>query len=236
MNKLMKGLGVVTFFALSASVTAEPYVTLMLGASDIESDVGAISAPPSPATIVDPQVPAFTASDTDGYFAVGGGFIMNEYLAFELLLNQYGKAEDVVNSEINFDTKVRSFTVGVVGKWPISDSFSLYAKTGLDAWSADFTFSGTWDYDDNPNTTGAQQKITDKDRGYSVFLGLGADYKIIDNLTVFVEYGLHPYAAEYTYYVTEQAVSEGEPDKSRYETVDVDLTISTFSLGLNWAF
>lgn len=243
MNNLIKGLCAVTFFALSASATAGagPYVTLMMGASDIEADVDAISAPPSPGTIIDPEVPAFTASDSDGYFALGGGFIMNEYLAFEFLLNQYGQIEDTVNSNVTFDAKARSFTVGVVGKWPLSDNFSLYAKTGIDAWSADFAFKELGDHDGDSGTDDTWQKTTDKDRGYSLFVGLGADYKIMDNLTGFIEYGFHPYAAEYTYYVTELAVKDSEgvvivPDKSRYETADADLTVSTFSLGLNWKF
>lgn len=240
MNKLIKGLCTVALFTLSFGVASEPYVVLMLGASDIEADVDAISAPPT-GTIVDPEVPAFTASDSDGYFAIGGGFIMSEYLAFEFLLNQYGKMEDTVNSNVTFDAKARSFTVGVVGKWPLSDSFSLYAKTGLDAWSADFSFRELGDHDGDNLTGDTWQKTTDKDRGYSLFLGLGADYKIMDNLSGFIEYGFHPYAAEYKYYVTEPAITDPdgviiEPDKSHYETVDVDLTVSTFSVGLNWAF
>ncbi len=240
MNKLIKGLCAASLFALSFSAVGEPYVVLMLGSSDIEADVDAIIAPPT-GTIVEPEVPAFTASGNDGYFAIGGGFIMNEYLAFEFLLNQYGKVEDTVNSNVTFDAKVRSVTVGVVGKWPLSDSFSLYAKTGLDAWSADFAFKELGNHDGDVSTDDTWQKTTDNDRGYSLFVGLGADYKIMDNLSGFIEYGFHPYAAEYKYYVTEPAITGPggviiEPDKSRYEAVDVDLTVSTFSLGLNWAF
>lgn len=241
MNKLINGVCASVLFALSFGVSAEPYVTFLLGASDIESDVDTISAPPSPGTIIVPEVSAFTASGGDTFLALGGGFIINENLAFEFLLNQYGKVEDTANNGIDFDTKVRSFSVGVVGKWPVADNFSLYAKTGIDAWSADFGFKGAWDYDNNAGTADSIQRVTDSDRGYSLFLGLGADYKITDKLAGFVEYGFHPYGAEYKYYVTEGAIGDPEdddyvPDKSRYESADIDLTVTTLSLGINWVF
>lgn len=233
MNNVIKGLCAASVLTLSANVAAGPYVVFSIGGSDIESDfTDAITQPatvsPGNSALTVPEVDSFTASDGDTYYSIGGGFDMNEYLAFEFVLNQYGTVEDEIEPGMGFKTKVRSFNIAAVGKYPIADKFILFAKGGLDAWSANFRFkelqAGAWPGDPDERDAG------DNDRGYSIMLAFGAAYQVTERLSALLEYSYRPYSAEYKYFVDDQI------NDPYYKTSDIDLTVSTASIGLNWAF
>lgn len=107
--------------------------------------------------------------DVNGYddassFRIFFGADASDYLAMEVGAVSLGKF-DVTGYDANVD--VTGVDLSVLGKLPVSDSFSFYGKVGMFTWNVDANVSGY--YFGNDTGTGATY-------------GLGGDFKFGSNL------------------------------------------------------
>jgi len=212
--------------------------------SNFVTDVGDESAidparttTPTNSWSIDPGKPVFSkgdVSDPDSGVRIGGGLDFADNWAVEVAFALFGEATDTLentaNGDIEVATRARTFSVDFLRYFDITDSLSLYGKAGLDAWTVDIR---------------SQQigKDTDRDRdsGYMPSLAIGAKMDIGDAWFLRAELSYRVYSAEFSQYQTrnnpEQPVPAGELDVvGRYDTIDVDVKLTTFSLGAAYRF
>jgi len=134
---------------------AVPYLVAQLGASNID---------------VDP----IDGSDT--YLALGLGFEVNDFLAFELAYNDFGEvSQKLLSDEIKADAT--SFSASAIGRWQLNSSVSLYIKIGLDLW--DLELKSVF--------------FEEEEDGADLFFGIGGGYDINLQTVVHAEYQVHKF-------------------------------------------
>ncbi len=113
------------------------------------------------------------------------GYQFNEYIAIEVGYHNYGKAKDNYIDEFDdtINEKISSSAVsfGIKGSLPISDHFSIFARTGMAKW--DFKSSFT---DSSMPGEVEQLKESDKD----IYYGIGAEYRFNETISLGLEYSL----------------------------------------------
>jgi opacity protein-like surface antigen len=186
---------------------------------------------------IDPSKPVFSkgdVSDPDGGVRLGGGLDFAENWGIEVSLSLFGEGTDTLDNNTNGDielaTRARTFSVDFLRYFDLTDWLSLYGKAGLDAWTVDIRAKQTG-------------KDTDRDRdsGYMPSIAIGAKMDIGDAWLIRAELSYRVYTAEFSQYQTKnnpvQPVPEGELDAlGRYETLEVDVKLTTFSIGAAYRF
>lgn len=133
-----------------------------------------------------------TSSDrTDLAYKLIVGLQLNQYVAVEGQYIDLGKAKYkgrdaepglAFGEKIDFKTKGLGFNV--VGTYPVTEDFSVFAKTGLHHLKTKGTMKGALDFNG--------ERISDKEsksvRKWTNSIGIGASYQIIPNLSVVGEY------------------------------------------------
>ena len=113
------------------------------------------------------------------------GYQFNEYIAIEAGYHNYGEAKDNYIDEFDdtINVKISSSAVsfGIKGSLPISDHFSIFARTGMAKW--DFKSSFT---DSSMPGEVEQLKESDKD----IYYGIGAEYRFNETISLGLEYSL----------------------------------------------
>ncbi len=128
-------------------------------------------------------------SDTESYdstsLGLRLGYQFNEYIAIESGYHNYGEAKDNYIDEFDdtINEKISSSAVsfGIKGSIPISDHFSIFARTGMAKW--DFKTSVT---DSSMPGEVEQLKGSDKD----IYYGVGAEYRFNETISLGVEYSV----------------------------------------------
>lgn len=95
------------------------------------------------------------------------GLQFNSFLGIEgsyVDLGEFGG--DLGNADID------GYSLAVVGRLPLTESFGLFAKAGQLFWDADVSLAG----------------FSDSYDGDEPFLGVGADFYVTDNLAIALEY------------------------------------------------
>jgi len=123
--------------------------------------------------------------DNDTGFKLFGGYAFNNNLAVELSYFDLGKASgsfsDPFIGDANFDVGVSGLNASVVGRVPVSDTFSLFGKVGFASYDVDghVTISGVGSGSDS-------QSESDLTYGLGAAFNLGpqwelrAEYEAID--------------------------------------------------------
>ena len=113
------------------------------------------------------------------------GYQFNEYIAIESGYHNYGEAKDsyidVFDDTINEKISSSAVSIGIKGSLPISDHFSIFARTGMAKW--DFKVSST---DSSMPGEVDQLKESDKD----IYYGVGAEYRFNETISLGVEYSV----------------------------------------------
>jgi OmpA-OmpF porin, OOP family len=104
----------------------------------------------------------FDGSDTA--FKAFGGYRMNPYFAAELEYIDGGKPDDG-----GFEIDISGFNLSVLGSWPVSEQFDVFAKLGMLFWDADARGFGD-------------------ESGEDFSYGVGADFKFGENWAIRGEY------------------------------------------------
>jgi OOP family OmpA-OmpF porin len=130
--------------------------------------------------------------DSDVGFKIFAGYAFDQYWAIEAKYADFGTVSENAVANINvtdgIDTLVGTLTLGadldlsgygidVLGSYPVSDAFSVFAKVGyffhkVDA-NLNLGFTGT----DNGVAATFSDSVADDDDGSDFSYGLGADYR-----------------------------------------------------------
>lgn len=187
---------------------------------------------------IDPAKPAFSegdVSDSDSGFRLGGGLNFAEHWGIEVSYALYGEAIDTLDvgggNDIELATRARSVSFDVIRYFDITDSFSLYGKTGIDAWTTDIRALQQGKEADN-----------DKDSGYIPSIGAGARLALAKNFDLTAELSYRFYDADYTQFVQKRdpTVPPGSADQlnteGKYEEIGTEVEIISFSVGAAYRF
>jgi len=109
--------------------------------------------------------------DRDTAFSVFGGYDFNQYFSVEAGYADLGNLKSNVGGP---DLEATAPYIAAVGKLPINDKVSLYAKAGVNRWSLD---------DAAPSLTG-----TSDDSGTDPTYGIGVNYRINDKYALRGDY------------------------------------------------
>ncbi len=105
--------------------------------------------------------------EDDDFKEVLVGLQLNEFLGLEAGYMDFGDfGGDIGKAEVD------GYSFAVVGRLPLTDSFSLFAKGGQLFWDSDVSVAG----------------IKESYDGDEFFYGVGADFKVTDHLVVALEY------------------------------------------------
>lgn len=128
------------------------------------------------------------SDDSDIGYKVYGGYQMNEYLAIEggyVQFNNFtaqGTGNTVATGGLYQTLDSNAWQLAVVGKLPLTESFSVFGKLGMNHWKAT-----TKTIVRDVSTTDFTRTQT-LDRGYDAYYGVGASYDLTDNVAVRGEY------------------------------------------------
>jgi OOP family OmpA-OmpF porin len=107
-------------------------------------------------------LPGATLDDSDTGFKIFGGFQFNKHLGAEVGYVDFGKVG--VSGSATGDVGVTAYTVAGVGTLPLNESFALFGKVGMWAWTSKSSIAGT-----------------SGDSGSDVFYGIGGRYNLSKN-------------------------------------------------------
>jgi OmpA-OmpF porin, OOP family len=120
----------------------------------------------------------FDADDTG--FKVFGGYSFNEYFAVEAAYFDGGKPDDNVDfgigTPVNIEADASGFNLSAVGRLPLGEAFSLFAKLGYASYDVKLTA--------RVNNVSFSDKLNDEDLSY----GVGAAYNFGQSFQVRAEY------------------------------------------------
>lgn len=105
--------------------------------------------------------------DSDTGFKVLGGYGFNKYFGLELEYIDGGTIED---SGVEVD--VSGFVASLMGSYPVTEQFDVFAKVGMLFWDVDFDFFGD----------------SGSESGEDFAWGVGAGYDFTDNFGARLEY------------------------------------------------
>jgi OmpA-OmpF porin, OOP family len=91
-----------------------------------------------------------------------GGYTFNQYFAVEAEYIYAGTLEDTIE-DVELSVKSDGVVVAALGKLPLADGFSLFAKLG-------YTF-----YDEKVKASRGDVSLTEKNSGEDLLYGVGAD-------------------------------------------------------------
>jgi opacity protein-like surface antigen len=210
-NLILLAISGLAFFGNQAlAVGPGPYAIGQIGQSSIDAGVGNSGG---------------SFDDDDTFFSLGVGFKVTQNLAFELSYNNFGEAkydysEFGEDYELSGTEKLEldSFSVAAVGILPLSPSFQLFGKIGVDMWDAEWKdhLTGV----DDLGGFSDSDKLSDD--GADLFYGIGAAFNISERTDVLVEYQVHSF----------------ELNGTAYDDFDVeyDIDADILSVGINYSF
>ncbi len=206
MKKVILGIAVSGAMVLATNVYAGPYAVASIGQTQIESDLE-----------VDYSPDIFqSAKDTDTYFSIGFGYLVNKNFSVEVAYNDFGEGSDSVASDgidtIYLDTEISSLSVSAQGSVLFGEAFSILGRIGAERWNADFDIGmNGFDFYDND------------DSGVDLFYGIGASYALNKSLSIVARYDVHKMDAS---------------DTLSYAGVkaNFDVDLEVFSLGAQLTF
>jgi OOP family OmpA-OmpF porin len=94
-----------------------------------------------------------------------GGYTFNQYFAAEAAYIYAGTLEDTVE-DIDIEVKPRGTVIAALGKLPVNDAFSLFAKLG-------YTF-----YDEKVTGSRGDIRVTEKNSGDDLLYGIGTELRL----------------------------------------------------------
>lgn len=147
--------------------------------------------------------PSGTFDDSDTAFKFIAGYQFNDYISLEGGYTSLGEVvsyswDETVSLPMigapSFDThtdggvEVDGIILNVIGSFPVSEQFSIYAKLGVFSW--DFEIKNSWTItSSDPTTPTSKSSETFSDDGTDVFYGLGLAYHW-DDISFRAEYEL----------------------------------------------
>jgi len=140
--------------------------------------------------------------DTDVGYKIFAGYAFDNYWAIEAKYGDFGTVSEVAVASVNvtdgIDTLVGTVTLGAdldltgygvdfVGSYPVSDTFSVFAKIGYFFYNADGTLNLGFTGTDNGVASTFSDSGSEDDDGSDFSFGLGGDYRF-NNMAIRLEW------------------------------------------------
>jgi hypothetical protein len=144
-----------------------------------------------------------SVDDTDTGYSTGLGYEFNKYMAFEGGYADLGKATATYSSAIsgtingtpfsatgtiNAQAQADGFYFGPILSLPVTDNFSVYAKSGFFIWDIDTSASATGTLTYGGTIYAGSVEATASDDGTDAYFGAGLAYDITKTLSVKTEW------------------------------------------------
>ncbi|QEM81987.1 porin family protein [Halomonas binhaiensis] len=117
--------------AFAADDESGPYIGAGVGFSSQQNDDDDIDE------FIDAGTSDFDVDDEDNVWKVYGGYNFNRYLGVEAFYTDLGTVKIKEHGRANANLDSTAYGANVVGKLPITDWFSPYAKVGAAHWETD---------------------------------------------------------------------------------------------------
>jgi len=202
MKKIILGLVLSSSVILVSNAQADQsYIRASIGQSTFSSELVPIS-------VDDFLVELDEAKGNDTYLSVALGMEINKNFSLEIAYNNFGEVEDDVfyiqipgdSLTIDLEAVLSSFSVAVLGKMPINERVSIFAKLGLEKWSGDYKVTIT------DTTADAPISIKGDDDDTDFFYGVGLSIQIDSSVSLVAQYDIHNFDASELDLDTELAV------------------------------
>ncbi len=152
----------------STDLTNNIYVGAFVGQSSFDASGG--------------DFDGLSVDDSDTAFKFLAGYQFNDYLSLEGGYANLGEltisaheVEGPYEFKVDGSVEVDGLFVNVVGSYPVSEQFSLYAKVGLFSWDAESELKSSFSSSD-PEIPSESYSESFSDDGSDVFYGVGLTY------------------------------------------------------------
>lgn len=202
------GLATAVLTIVTASAHASPYVFGSLGSSNY--DLGPV---PAGFSVDDDDT---TASILIGYqfsdnFSIEGGYVDLGETSISTTSPITGTAYgSTVAVDGNLGIDATGLVLGLRVGGSVNDQLAIFGRAGIYDWKSDVSVAGTLTIDGTSYAGSASTKLDD---GTDVYLGLGAEYSLTDNVALSIDW-------------TQYAL----------EVLADDLDVDTFNLGIKVKF
>ena len=163
-----------------------------------------------------------SCSDSEIGWGLSAGYWLNENFAIEgggLFASGFdytytdiyplGDPDGTRMTDVMASADYRSFFLGGVGRYPLGERFAVFAKAGIHLWDVEVAGRSEDTLNDGDPSNGLENSISIDTDGTDPYFGIGAEFKLWDNLAV---------QAEYTRYLAD---GEFGPDEDNlFEDVD----------------
>ena len=185
MKKTYIAISIAAILSLSSSIIlaeqSNYYVSITAGESEFDSGLDSGTG--------------YALDETDSTWSINLGYDINENVAFEVGYRDLGQASITatnnltasaygntvtINAGSSIKAEADGFTLGMVGKLPVADSFNLNATLGVFFWDAKVTATGSG----TVNGTAYAGSYSESDDGTDAYAGIGAKYDINDNFAL----------------------------------------------------
>lgn len=162
------------------------YVSATAGQSEVDLDIS--------------SGPGYSIDDEDTTYGINLGYRLNQYWAVEAGYLDLGEASIKATEggadfyyggsyvEAEAGTKATAeadgWTLGLVGTYPVTEKFDLYAKAGVYKWDVDYKVSGSG-WIDGEYYEGSASASED---GSDIYYSLGGKYNFTETVAVGVEF------------------------------------------------
>ena len=185
MKKTYMGMAIASVLTLTSfSAFAEMsnyYISLTGGESEFDSGIS--------------SGPGYVVDETDTTWSINLGYEINENFAVEVGYRDLGEASITTTSNLSgsaygynvtinagsaLTAEADGFTLGLVGKMPVAESFDLNATLGVFFWDAELTATGSG----TVNGTAYAGSLSESDDGTDAYAGVGAKYNFNENFAL----------------------------------------------------
>jgi OOP family OmpA-OmpF porin len=166
----------------STAAHAQFYVGGGIGSSQLKGDNTDVSAP----LVANGLSGTIARSERDTGYKVYAGYDVNKNVAVEFGYTDLGKATydysaPTVPATAQANSKVKGYSLAVLGKLPVSKAFTLFAKLGAFNARTDMTY-------DRVSAVVGNLSISRSDSKTTALLGIGTEYAINEKLKLRAEY------------------------------------------------
>ncbi|MEW6999762.1 outer membrane beta-barrel protein [Colwelliaceae bacterium BS250] len=186
---LIMALSTLTFQSNAEQTDSSFYVGASLGKSDYDT---------SNKDFNDIKV---TFDEDGNSYKLFAGYQLNDYVAFELGYVDLGELDSETTAsrtdpdgytskaKFNNSNQLDGYTISVIGSYPITDTFNVFAKAGMYSWESEVDVMIDRSYS-NPELPSGITNRTHTDDDSDSFYGLGVSYEF-SILTIIAEYEVY---------------------------------------------
>ncbi|NTS76195.1 outer membrane beta-barrel protein [Catenovulum sp. SM1970] len=191
MKKTLLALSLAGLFATSAQAESDNlsqfYISASVGQATFDEDFNELEDLGASVDDSDTAFKFAVGYDFNEYFSVEAGYADLGELAINNSYSDYYDADFNITYNENIAATVSGLFASVIGKLPINEEFSLFAKVGYYSWDSDIDVAASvsqYVYGENYKSSAKESDSLD---GNDPFFGIGTQYAF-DEISIKAEY------------------------------------------------